>query len=85
MPQMGNDKREVQQWEPDDTPIDQVPEFNQLLSAYNSNHGSFADGTYITMNGNQAYLHDDSGQVLGAAPASRDLFEAIQAMREKED
>lgn len=50
------------------------------LEKYNSNGGAFGDGMNITVQGGTAYLRDQQGQVIGQAPYSAGLVDAIRSM-----
>jgi len=48
-----------------------------LLRSYNENSGPFNDGRRIDIRGNDAYLYDSDGNLLGQAPAGEGLYAAI--------
>lgn len=55
---------------------------NDTLAQYNANQGRFNDGHQISVQGNEALLYDQQGNLIGRAPNGPGLMNAIRTMQE---
>lgn len=59
-----------------------MPEYDNLIAKYNSGEGNFDDGHSIHVDGGQAYLVNDQGDVVHSMPANGDLYAFLNNMNE---